>query len=708
MKRTTLTRRLTRLILGIVFCIFILSSSFLGTIILLGYFNASESVSYLPEFHADEFKPHPNESDHFKIAGSGYVLCVGKNGSVTVKSNIGEVILSQFIYYSSCEGTNEKWGLDSISVELNSDTTVTITGKGSLNSIVNLLLTVSKEEPKLDVNIKTQYSVNSIVHREALVAIFDIPVSEVYLKNGGIDINSFASEYWLNRQGVRFGCDDRSALIYHTPGVSSLQLISEQRRLFINLEYYLDHPHIHIPFQEDAGGKWEDISAAAYNPGTERNNFFSIYFGSRSKVVPRVRLVPYGNLAGYVFTEHADGGNIRTHRAVYFGTEDIISSNNAKHGFVGHGIPTTKSVFYFNSDGLNSPSLPNDPLYLDFLDQLKETGLYDICLHSPEDQNSNREVLEEAIKFMKDRFDAATWIDHGFFSGKINRESFVADGLNQNSEFFVADLWEKYDTRFFWSPAVEKIQQSSIVNPKKELLQLRFKDGSVDFWRKYLSAEEIKDMGFFPAFIELLRRRYFYQEELNSLRPRKGSAFPTPLYWQHLTRTKYFYSWATYFTNGYPRLSTKKPEDQYSIEYKQLNKLLIDQGIFINHAYFVRNQPGYDVCTTLNGKIIINPYFDKILELMAGMRDSGDLYITTIKDLLHYWIITENLSFNYKPEGLVYVYNNNDEPINGLSLAVRADNVLVNGKIPNFRKVGEDMIIWFDIPARDYVKLQID
>ena len=70
------------------------------------------------------------------------------------------------------------------------------------------------------------------------------------------------------------------------------------------------------------------------------------------------------------------------------------------------------------------------------------------------------------------------------------------------------------------------------------------------------------------------------------------------------------------------------------------------------------------------------------------MRDEGDLYTTTIRNLIDYWIMTENISFDYMPDSEIYISNNNDKAINGLSLAVRAENVRINGEIPEMRRVG--------------------
>lgn len=664
---------------------FLLTSTSIIILTVLGYC-ASKPISYLPKINSDQLKPHLNEiSRQFELKNSSYILLVDENGVINVKTTKGEVIMSNLKYYVSYEGINEKWGLDKISVKLFNDSTVSIMGAGPLGVQVSLLLTVPKLLPKLDINIRTIYNNNIVVRREALVAGFDVPVSEVYLKNRKIKVDSFDSEYWLQRQGVRFGYGDRSALVYHTPNVSSMQLNSEKKLLFINLEYFLDHPYIYIPFLKDGGDLWtyrlKNLSAANYSSGAERNNNFSIYFGILPKVIPRLMLVPDGYIAGYVFTEHADQGDLKRNRAIYFGNENISNIDSTVGGFAGHRIPVTKSVFYTDTNGC---SVRDNPQFCDFLDQLYKTGLYDICLHTPEPGNSNRKILEESIKFMKEKFDATTWIDHGFGSGNSNRESFVCDGLNPASEYYAADLWEKYNTRYFWNTSNESI---GVLSLKEEIRKLRLIKASAEIWKRYSS-----------------------KPELNSLQPAKGNSLPTPLYWQNLTKTKLFYSWGTNYVKDYSNLLTHKANDQLTFEQRYLNKLLTDWGVFIQHGYFSRNSIEYNpgTCIEHEGKIVINPYFEKILEVIARMRDEENLYITTIRDLLDYWILIENVTFEYMPNGIINVYNNNDKPIKGLSLVMRTNSVLLNGEIPMFKRVGEDIIFWFDISTKDHVSLQVE
>jgi hypothetical protein len=309
-------------------------------------------------------------------------------------------------------------------------------------------------------------------------------------------------------------------------------------------------------------------------------------------------------------------------------------------------------------------------------------------------------MLEESIKFMKERYGGITWIDHGMYNGKINRESFAADGLDSKSEFYAADLWEKYGTRYFWSSGVEIIRNYSV---KEKIREGKLYDSSINFWKRYLSPKELNDLNFISGFRELVQR-YRNKGELNCLNSDKGNAFPTPLFWQHPTQTRNFYSWVTDYARQVNNLSEKRVK----IEGQQLDKLISDWGIFINHGYFVRFGHDYEVLSQKDGKIVINPYFDKILELMAGMRDQGDLYITTIRDLLNYWILIEKVSFDYMPDGSIYIRNGNNEQINGLSLVVHAKSVMINGEIPKFRRIGEDLIFWFDLPANQSIKMHVD
>lgn len=715
-----------KLLLLLVILLFIFIVAFIS----IGYHEASKPVTYQPEIEEDRFVPKQPENYKIKLVRPSYLLYVDSTAGITIKTRQGENILNNVIYYAEFEGYGEHWGLDNISLKLTNDSTILIEGNGASDVTVQIVLSVDQVLSKVDFNIKTIYKKETTVRREALVAQFGMKASEIYLKNRKVDVEPFDSAYWLNHEGVRFGKGNRSALIYNTPYLSSLQLNTVRNILIANLDYYMDHPLGYIPFHQEVPIKTQisfadmqdnrgkskdrikapknrkkvefiDRSAVVYKEGYEKNNKFSIYLGTLPKVVPRLMLVPNGYLAGYVFTEHADGGKLRTHRAAYFGSEDIEKSEDAIGGFVKYKIPTTKSVYYsdiyFQQDSLNQNDSTRLKL-IDFLNQLNSRG-YDICLHTPEPGNSNREMLEESIKFMKNNFDAKTWIDHGMYSGKINRETIICDGLDSTSNYYAADLWAKYDTRYFWSAAVELIRNYSL---KENILAFRIKDTSMNFWKRYLSPTDLNKMSFYDAFTKLIKY-YSYKEELNSLLPNRGNAYPTPLYWKNYTHSNNFYFWTTDFVKG----TTNQSSQKVNHEKELLNKLLTDRGVFIEHGYYVRYRIGDNNLTLSEGKLVVNPYYNEVLSIIAKMRDDGNLFVTTIKDLLNYWILTEKISFEYMPDGLIKIYNDSDEPINGLSFIIRANSVRINNEFPRFRKVGEDIVFWFNMPAKQCIYLEV-
>jgi hypothetical protein len=183
----------------------------IATFITIGYFAASKPVSYLPDIHDGDLKPYTSDVNEVGLKSSWYKLSANKYGRVTIKTLGGEGIMSDLAYYSAYEGVKDNWGLVNVSVKLSSDSTISIMGDGPLDTHVRILLTVHNNMSRIEVNIKTLYSKNTIVWREALIAAFDVNVSEVYRKNRQVDVQSFDSEYWLQRQGVRFGNGLRSA-----------------------------------------------------------------------------------------------------------------------------------------------------------------------------------------------------------------------------------------------------------------------------------------------------------------------------------------------------------------------------------------------------------------------------------------------------------------------------------------------------------------
>ena len=512
-------------------------------IMAIGHLRSDVPVSYLPDKKFRYVNKIEDNPKTVELSNVWYTLIIDMTGNVTIKDADNEKIVSCLSYHAEFEGSGHL-NLTDVRIWSDSDSTAMIEGSVNEKSQVKIIVTVPRNEPKATFIINTSYSDSVTVTREALLAYTDVQVTEVYQRNRQVDTKRFNREYWLGNEGLKIGKGNRSLMIYKPGEISSLQLDKKGKVIIINLESQFDHPFIQIPFQEDGGDKWIDRSAATYKAGDERKNEFSIILGKVPDIVPRLMLVPDGYLAGYVFTEHADSANIRSHRAAYFGSEKITDISKATGGFAGHSIPVTKSVFFEEFDGNTSENSEQGEFcereYSEFLDQLYSTGLFDLCLHTPERANSERAYLEEAIKSMKEKYESITWIDHGFFHGNSNRESFVADGLNPSSAYYAADLWNKYGTRYFWSPAVEAIRFSKPgISVREELLSIRLIALSTEFWKRYDYRKNYLWRKFACCNFEDVYMAISLCLKMNSMQPFSSSALPTPLYWQKPDNCRY-------------------------------------------------------------------------------------------------------------------------------------------------------------------------
>ncbi len=704
MNAKKLTGALTLLFATALLLIFVLLAS--------GYRRAMQPASYIPDLksYTTNTIPPGAKPDTFLVKTKWYILKIDSFGEVELTTPDNLPIISGISYYSSCEGFDDTRGLHDISAERINDSIFTISGISVSGALVNITIRTEEVLPRINFRVTTKYKNEATVKRESLLVKYKAPVSEVFKKNRKTDTENIKSEYWLDKQGVKFGKGPVSALIYHVPGISSLQLNTKDSLLLINLDYFRDHPFIHIPYQPDGRGVWTDCSPTRHQSNSEKTDSVSVYVGYVPEAVPRLMMLPGGYVAAHVFTEHADGGEkIEPHRAAYFGSDTIVDIKNSAGGFAGHRIPVTKSVMFCDSVGKLSDPVTQDTsvwnIKASFLNQLNKTGLYDICLHTPEELNSDRQTLAEAIPFMKQRYNAKSWIDHGMYDGHINRECFVCDGLNPVSEYYAADLWNEYDTRYFWSSAVELIRNRDRVSTSAELKKLRLGNASESFWVNHLSPDMLTSLGFLKSLKEVIRLAGTKEEELNSLFPEKGESMPTPLWWEHPASAKGFYSWVTDYVKDYRGFSGRNAEMNLKNEMKQVDRLISDWGVFLNHGYYVR---GHEILVEKNGRLVINPYFDRLLGYMRLRQEGGSLLNTTVRDLLDYWILTGNVLFTYFPDGTIRLYNSNDQDIEGLSLAVRAGRVFVDGSVPEMRRYENDLVFWFDMPAKTYKTITLE
>jgi hypothetical protein len=525
------------------------------------------------------------------------------------------------------------------------------------------------ESEEIKIDVETTYKKDVQVIREAMILKLTQPLKEVYRRNSIIDTSFFQSEYWLNKEGVRFGRGKNTLLIYHAPGISSLQLNVPENQLIINLDYANDHPFQYFPLLDSMMNEKKDLSCSIYKAGESRKNSFSIHAGKDVEFVPRLMLNPDGYLAAHIFTEHADWTDLPTHKAVYFGSEKINNAKDATGGFIKNKIPVSKSVFYsnpekvLNSDSKHSSifttpiaSIKGTKGFEDFLKQLQQEG-NEICLHTPDQNTSMRSLVEEACAYMQKNFHSVTWIDHGYNNGpKNNREAFVCDGLNATSTSYAKDIWEKYGVKYFWNSYYEDFRTNDSMY--------------FDFYGSPMHP--------YPGF---------------------GDAAPQPLYWKSPTRTGDFISWPTR-----DLLEIHDPGLwKYHFSKERMNDFLHQRAVKFEHCYPAGSIPGRGFWTKNDkNEIVVEPNFNYVLEMFAAYRDSGWINSTTVSSLLDYWLACENINFEYTGSTTVKITNRNKSDLKGISFAVNAKKILSDKKI-NQKFFDGDLIFWFDMKAGESV-----
>src|SRR6185436_7845215 len=152
-------------------------------------------------------------------------------------------------------------------------------------------------QEEIKINVESTYKKDVKVIRDAMLLKMAQPLKEVYRRNSILDTAYFQNEYWLNKEGARFGSGTNTFLIYHTPGISSLQLDVPENFLIINLDYANDHPFQHFPLRDSMRNEREDLSCSIYKAGGVRKNSFSIHAGMKIDFVPRLMLNPKGFLS---------------------------------------------------------------------------------------------------------------------------------------------------------------------------------------------------------------------------------------------------------------------------------------------------------------------------------------------------------------------------------------------------------------------------
>ncbi len=595
------------------------------------------------------------------------IVYAASDSMLNIESHTGIPLINDVLYYFYRTHNNrqikhyERWYF--VKIKQKKDIKILVLKTKDQLSKVFLEIACSDNSPQINFVLHEKYKKSQFIHRNTLILKSKQAISEVFRSNRRSDTGNFQDEYWLDKEGVKFGKGKNSWIVYRPSAVSSLQLDGKNNILFVNLDYEKDHPFFRFPLMPDSINWRKDESFSRFKHGQVQTSSFSITVGTGTRQLPRLMKNPNGFQATYIWTEHADYSDIRTNRATYFGNEHIHNPDSATGGFVKYNIPVTKSVFYDNLDSINNftdsggefkgleCSIMNDTAFHSFLNKIKPLGM-DICLHTPEQFTTTRKRLEIALRFMQKNFGSPTWIDHGDNNGlQNNREDLICDGTLKNSPYYALDLWKKYGVKYLHDAYYENMNN--------------FKG-----WQ-------------FSSSIEKPYRGF-------------GDFFPKPDYWQHPTRTGSIFHWPTtkvlYVKNN--------SMWNYFFNSAQFSQFINAWGVEINHCYPARvNRKKAFWTKDVNGNIVAAPGFNRTLKKMAELRDKGLLNVCTVSDFLNYRLSTDKLHYQILADGRVKVTNLSGSNIKGLSFAAKAKAVLVDGLRPEQKKDNEDIIFWFDLKA---------
>ena len=533
---------------------------------------------------------------------------------------------------------------------------------------------------EIDENLKLQITTETHFKEDVrllrLAYIWPLPEGELYVyrRNRQIDSTNLQPFYYLDREGFAIKTDTVdldtyhiNLCTYHNTGISSLQIDTEHRTACFNIDYWRDHPLIHYPLRSDTSDVFEDISYRNIKKGDVLKGAFTLYTYVPDDL-PRLMPVWDGYQSAFIFTEHADWTDIRTHRAVLFGNENITKPEDAVGGFCYFNIPVTKSVFYWNPDNVTNEktskglfkgpvaSIKTDKEFYKLLKTIRKQG-FEICLHSPEIYTTIPDEFPKAMRFMRRQFDTKSWIDHGYNNGPTkNREDLVCDGLLRNSPYYAADLWEKNGVRYLWNAYYEE------------------------------------------------NRMEHYNFDSHFMQPYDGfgDALPNRQITTLPNSGKDFLLWSTPST-----LEVNEDREwYYYFDSIRLQRLVDNHNVFITHVYPAWSDPHRAFWQyNENGTAVAMPGFNFALSQLARFRDEKKILPTTIEQYLSYYEKLLNIDYQIIDQNTVRLINRR-ESIEGLTLLCTKP-IIVEGKAIDFRKVDEGYLVWFDLKRNETVTIKL-
>lgn len=521
------------------------------------------------------------------------------------------------------------------------------------------------EGNRLTVKTETRFKQDVKLLRLAFVLPLPEGKLAVYRRNQHIDTTDFQALYYLDREGFSITNDSLSLCTYHNTGISSLQLNTKSQTACFNIDYWRDHPLLHYPMRTDTSDFFDDISYREVKTGEVLKGEFSFYVSTLDEL-PRLMPVWDGYQSAFIFTEHADWTDLRTHRAVLFGNENITKPEEAVGGFCYFNIPVTKSVFYWNPDNVTNEktskgrfpglvaSIKTDKEFFKLLKAIKKEG-FEICLHSPDVYTTIPSEFPKAMRFMRQNFNTVSWIDHGYNNGPDkNREDMVCDGLLPDSPYYSADLWKKNGVRYLWNA--------------------------------YYEENRMEDNLFDGHFVQP------YDGFGDALPNRQITTLPNG--------DKDFLLWSTSST-----LEVNEDHEwYYYFDSVRLQRLVDQHNVFITHIYPAWTDPWRGFWQyNESGTAVAMPGFNFALSQLARFRDEKKILPTTVEQYLSFYEKLINIDYQILNSNSIQL-TNHGKAIEGLTLL--CSKPIVADKPINFRKVDEGYLVWFNLGKKESVTIR--
>lgn len=433
------------------------------------------------------------------------------------------------------------------------------------------------------------------------------------------------------------------------------------------------------------------LETRLFQTGETLSTKISLYQGA---AVPLLKArYPEGRRAAFVITDHADQTTTPTLYALAGGTSIASSPRFGKGGFLGKGLPISKSLWFRSGEpapsaswahpkhpvlspfqkhmhtvvvyhnryerpqvdpsGAGRPQL-DDPSMASLAVQLRQAG-WEVIPHSATPQSDDRDSTEEALRFFE-QYGAATWIDHQPYT---NCEALTNRGFHGGSDG-ISDLLERHKYRYAWS---------GIDVPPSPVLNL-------------LSPQKLDQ--YTPVL--------YPSGRLSSGSPGNLWLFSTMM--TYVESSRFF---ALY----------KK---------KSLDQLEKERGLHIAHTYLEAFHPAGSKFANRNlmqagkapGEIVPSPRLEQLIATLASRVARGTLWVPTLEQLGDHLRAMAQVTVRLESDGSATLKS--PTAIRAASFVVPRPSltVLIDGKpLQNVRSDKWETVFFTDLAADQAVKVEL-